>query len=130
MTEKRNKLVFISSPFSGDTEVNTAFAQKACFFAICLGYTPIAPHLIYPGIIPDDDPAWRKVGLEMCCEILSRCDEIWVCGPCATAGMQVEVDYAKELGLWLRQVNCEEIEKGVKALEAVAIEARLQAMRE
>lgn len=129
MTEKRSKVVFISSPYAGETQVNIDFARQACFYAICLGYTPIAPHLIYPTIIPDDDPAWREVGLRMSCEILSLCDEIWVCGPCTTPGMQAEVEHAKNLGLWLRRVTCEEVANGVTALEKVAIEARLKALQ-
>ncbi len=129
MTGRKSKVVFISSPYAGDVKTNTDFARQACFYAICLGYTPIAPHLIYPGIIPDSDPAWRQVGLEMSCEQLALCDELWVCGPCATAGMQVEVDHAKDLGLWVRRVTCEEVAKGVAALEKVAIDARLKALQ-
>ncbi|MDL2254088.1 DUF4406 domain-containing protein [Ruminococcaceae bacterium OttesenSCG-928-I18] len=126
MTEKRSKVIFISSPFSGDREANIKFARRACLYAICLGYTPIAPHLIYPDIIPDEDPAWRQVGLQMCCDILELCDELWVCGPCATAGMRAEIERAKEMGLWLRQVTCEEVERGLDTMESVAMETRLK----
>ena len=41
----REKLIYIASPYAGDIETNTAFAKKACWYAIHQGHTPIAVHL-------------------------------------------------------------------------------------
>ena len=38
----REKLIYIASPYAGDIETNTAFAKKACWYAIHQGHTPIA----------------------------------------------------------------------------------------
>lgn len=114
MTEKKNKIVFISSPYAGAIDTNVAFARDACRYAIHRGYIPIAPHLIYPAIIPDADPQWRHVGIQMGCELLAVCGEIWMCGPCATSGMQTELKRAAQIGLKIRWVTCEEIQRGLE----------------
>ena len=46
----REKLIYIASPYAGDIETNTAFAKKACRYAIHQGHTPIAVHLLYPPV--------------------------------------------------------------------------------
>lgn len=50
---ERNKLVYISSPYSGDVERNVAFAKAACRYAMNQGVTPIASHLLYPQMLDD-----------------------------------------------------------------------------
>ena len=42
----REKLIYIASPYAGDIEANTAFAKKACRYAIHQGHTPIAVNLL------------------------------------------------------------------------------------
>lgn len=126
MTEKERKIIFVSTPYTGDIEANITFARQACYYAICQGHTPIAPHLIYPGIIPDDDPAWRQVGIDMGCDFLAICDEIWLCGPCVSTGMQIELDLAEDLGLPVRQVSSEKIERGVRELSSSALETQME----
>lgn len=49
----REKLIYIASPYAGDIETNTAFAKKACWYAIHQGHTPIAVHLLYPQMLDD-----------------------------------------------------------------------------
>lgn len=122
------KLVFISTPYKvncreaaregplGGTDsikVNIAFARAACLYAIQKGFVPIAPHLIYPDILPDDDPAMRALGIEMGCRILAHCDEMWVCGPCVSAGMRLELGKAAECGVPVRHVSSEEIQSSL-----------------
>lgn len=127
--EKKRRIAFISSPLSGDIEANIEFAQKACLYAICLGYTPLAPHLLYPGIIPDSDPGWRNLGIGMGLDLLALCDEAWICGPEISSGMQTELDRAKDLGLWVRRVSREEVEQGIEVMENAALEARLKELQ-
>ena len=64
------KLVFISSPYAGDVEANTAFAKAACLFAVKQGVVPVAVHLMYPQIWDDRIPAERERGLRMGLRIL------------------------------------------------------------
>lgn len=59
----REKLIYIASPYAGDIETNTAFAKKACRYAIHQGHTPIAVHLLYPQMLDDAEPTEREIGL-------------------------------------------------------------------
>ena len=59
----REKLIYIASPYAGDIETNTAFAKKACWYAIHQGHTPIAVHLLYPQMLDDAEPTEREIGL-------------------------------------------------------------------
>ena len=61
----REKLIYIASPYAGDIEANTAFAKKACRYAIRQGHTPIAVHLFYPQMLDDGDPVERETGLRL-----------------------------------------------------------------
>ncbi|WP_243007242.1 DUF4406 domain-containing protein [Anaerotruncus sp. AF02-27] len=44
------------------------------------------------------------MGIQAGLELLSRCDELWVCGPEISAGMQREIQFAKGLGIPIRQM--------------------------
>lgn len=90
------KLIYICSPFSGDVEGNIKRAQEYCKEAIRAGYTPIAPHLLYPQILDDTNSMERELGIQMGLNILEICDEIWVFGQDLTAGMDREVKFAKQ----------------------------------
>lgn len=59
------RLVIVESPYAGDIEHNVRYAR--CAMAECLrsGEAPFASHLLYtqPGVLRDDDPAQRKLGI-------------------------------------------------------------------
>lgn len=61
------RLVIIESPFAGDIEANLTYARRAMRDCILRGEAPIGSHLIYtqPGILRDEDPAERKLGIEL-----------------------------------------------------------------
>lgn len=61
------KLVIIESPFAGDVERNIKYARACMRHSILLGEAPIASHLLYTqdGILNDDDPEERKLGIEI-----------------------------------------------------------------
>jgi hypothetical protein len=48
-------IVYICSPYSGDVEANVAAARRYSRFAVDKGFIPIAPHLLYPQFLNDDD---------------------------------------------------------------------------
>lgn len=104
------KKVYICSPFSGDVENNIRKAREYCRNAIEQDCLPIAPHLLYPQILDDNNPKERKLGIQMGLEILDICDEIWVCGDIISNGMQNEIEYAESVGKTLLLVHLGELE--------------------
>ena len=52
-------IVYICSPYSGDMENNIAAARRYSRFAVEQGYIPIAPHLLFPQFLDDDNPKER-----------------------------------------------------------------------
>lgn len=87
----REKLIYIASPYAGDIETNTAFAKKACWYAIHQGHTPIAVHLLYPQMLDDAEPTEREIGLRLGHRVLEVCDELWLCGGRVSSGMAVRL---------------------------------------
>ncbi len=65
--------VVLESPYAGrgtdmagETEKNVNYARACLHDCIMRGEAPIASHLLYtqPGVLNDDDPAERKLGIE------------------------------------------------------------------
>ncbi len=102
------KRVYICSPYSGDVENNVKMAREYCRYAIDLGCLPIAPHLLYPQILDDNNPAERMLGIKMGLEILDICDEIWICGELISTGMEKEIAYAEKVSKAMFPVHLEE----------------------
>lgn len=109
--EKRQKIVFICSPFAGDVEGNTLRARRYGRFAVSQKAIPIIPHLMYPQFLEEEDPDERKLGLEMGLVLLTKCQELWVFGNHLSSGMALEVKKAKERGIRIRYFNNECREK-------------------
>jgi hypothetical protein len=107
--ETKSQIVYIASPYAGDTEINVEFAVEACRYCIEQGYTPIAPHLIYPQILNDSVPEQREIGLELGKRLLEVADELWLCGDRISDGMYAELIAAMSLGIPHKRVFAEEI---------------------
>lgn len=90
---------YVCSPFAGETKTNAKKARNYCRKLYELGYTPIAPHLLFPQFLEDDIPSERKDGLDMAEELLRRCRVIVVCGKELSDGMMSEIALAKKLGI-------------------------------
>ncbi|PWM29336.1 MAG: hypothetical protein DBX40_00275 [Clostridiales bacterium] len=90
---------FVCSPFAGESRTNIKKARSYCRKLYELGYTPIAPHLLFPQFLEDDIPAERKDGLDMAQELLRRCRVLVVCGKDISDGMMGEIALAKRLGI-------------------------------
>ena len=103
-------IVYICSPYAGDTESNIKAAQKYSRFAVNKGYIPIAPHLLFPQFLNDADPAERKLGLFFGNALMSKCSEVWVFGERISAGMEAEIKRARWKNYRLRYFSesCEE----------------------
>jgi hypothetical protein len=107
-------LVYVASPFAGDTESNIVRAQGFCRFAISKGCIPIAPHLHYPQFLDDGDKEQRELGLFFALVLLGKCDELWVFGDKISTGMAAEIAKAKKRGMLIKYFNhkCEVLEYG------------------
>jgi len=88
-------LVYICSPFSGDTEGNIKMAQDFCRFALEKGNIPLAPHLMFPQFMDDNNEKERDLALFMDIILMGKCQEVWVLGDVISRGMGVEIEKAK-----------------------------------
>ncbi len=87
-------IVYICSPFAGDVDGNVAAARKYSRFAVECGYIPIAPHLLFPQFMNDNDPDERALGLFFGSALMSKCSEVWVFGSRISSGMAAEIKRA------------------------------------
>jgi hypothetical protein len=104
-------LVYIASPFAGDTDRNTQKARGFCRFAVGRGCIPLAPHLHYPQFMDDGDKGLRTLGLRFALILLGKCDELWVFGKTISSGMAAEIKKASRRRIPIRYFTeeCEEV---------------------
>ena len=95
-------LVYIASPYRGNTVINTKNALRYCHYAVKRGKLPIAPHIWLPQFLDDDKKSERKLALNTGLWLLGFCSEVWVFGNTATQGMQSEIIAARRLGIKIR----------------------------
>lgn len=100
-------VVYICSPFSGDTEGNTERIRKYCRYAVRQKVIPVAMHLLLPQFMKESTE--RELAMSMDLQILGRCDEPWVFGGRVTEGMRKEIGRAEETGMRIRYVTEDEI---------------------
>ena len=104
-------LVYIASPFAGDTEMNVQRARSYCRFAVGRGCIPLAPHLHYPQFMDDGDKGQRELGLRFALILLGKCKELWVFGNIISSGMAAEINKASRRRIPIRYFTeaCEEV---------------------
>lgn len=109
---RHRQLVYICSPFAGDTKHNIIRVLGYCRFAVSKGYIPLAPHLHYPQFMDDSDQKERELGLYFALVLLSKCDQLWVFGCRISDGMAQEISKAKKQGIPIRHFTekCEEVQ--------------------
>jgi hypothetical protein len=98
-------LVYVCSPYAGDTEHNIARARGYCRFVVSEGRIPLAPHLLYPQFMDDSDRESRELGLSFALILLSKCEEVWVFGSRISEGMAREIEKAKMREITVRYFN-------------------------
>ena len=96
----RPKLVYICSPYAGDTEKNIMRTREICRRIMTEKYPdviPIAPHLLFTQFLNDKNPDERKIGLRAGLSLLSFCDELWAFIPDSgpSEGMKEELATAR-----------------------------------
>ena len=57
------KLVVIESPYAGNRRRNDAYLVAAMRDSLNRGEAPFASHRMYPGVLDDDKPEERKLGI-------------------------------------------------------------------
>ena len=114
------KLIYICSPFRGDTAANTEAAQRYCRSAYEQNCIPVAPHLYLPQFLNDDEPKERDLALRIGLRLIDYCSEVWVHGDRISDGMRGEIDYATTSGkkvVYLPGADAQH--KSIDELEAV-----------
>ena len=101
MRRPRIPLVFICSPYRGDTITNAENARAYCSFAVSQGCIPFAPHLLFTQFLDDTLMDERMMGLYMGAEMLRLCDELWYFGE-PSEGMAAEIELARRIGIPVR----------------------------
>ena len=91
-------VIFVCSPYRGDTEANTQNARRYCRLVVKQGGIPFAPHLLFTQFLDEDKAAERRQGLRMGMEMLKLCGELWAFGE-PTEGMRLEITQARRLGI-------------------------------
>jgi len=106
-------LIYVCSPFAGEVEYNISRARGYCRFVVSKGHIPLAPHLLFPQFIDDNDQKQRELGLSFALVLLSKCSAIWVFGSKVTDGMAREIKKAKKRGIPIRYFTdkCEEVQE-------------------
>ena len=89
-------LVYICSPYAGDTVRNVANARKYSRFAFEQNTIPIAAHLLFPQFMDDDNPTERQAAMHFNYVLLGKCEELWVFGETISDGMAHEICIAKK----------------------------------
>ena len=108
---KFKPLVYICSPFAGDTEYNIAKARGYSRYAVSKNAIPVAPHLLFPQFMDDDDKDQRNLGIFMGLVLMGKCQEVWCFGCRISKGMAIELAKAKKRNMIIRYFNerCEEV---------------------
>lgn len=89
-------LVYICSPYAGDTERNVKNARKYSRFAFEQNTIPVAAHLLFPQFMDDNNPAEREAAMHFNYVLLGKCEELWVFGDIISNGMAHEIGIAKK----------------------------------
>ena len=91
---KDPSIIYICSPYSGDTARNTEMAIRYSRYAVDQGYVPVTPHLYLPLFLSEETERGLAISLDL--RLLDMCSELWVCGTLISEGMRREIDYATE----------------------------------
>ncbi len=104
-------LVYICSPYFGDTSKNVKDARKYCRCAFDRGCIPIAPHLFFPQFLDESDIRERQLSQFFGDVLMGKCAEIWVFGNNISSGMEAEISHAKRKKFRIRcfTENCQEV---------------------
>ena len=104
---KYRPLVYICSPYSGNVALNVTNARIYCKYAVDNEYIPIAPHLLFPQFMNDEESTDRELAMFMNMVLLSKCEELWVFGNTISQGMGQEIEKAEKRRMKIRYFDYE-----------------------
>jgi len=92
------KIVYIAHCLGDgpDRAANCARASKWVAWAADQGVAPVCTWIVLAGQWSEQR---REEGLAIDCALIGRCDEVWLCGPRVSPGMNVEASHAKKVGV-------------------------------
>ena len=98
---KEIKLLFVSGAYAGDVEKNIAKAEEVSIGLIRAGFHVVTPHKNTAGYEKYEDGVLnRKTWMDMCFNILMRCDAVYVMNNWKKSeGAKDEIAYAHKLGI-------------------------------
>lgn len=96
------KMIVVVSPFretkERSREAHLAHAKLLCRRLALAGNSVFASHVSYPLFLDEDSPAERRLGLDLECEHIRRCDELAVWDVWGiSSGMQGSIDFAAQV---------------------------------
>ncbi len=103
-------IVYICSPYAGNTNQNIENARKYSRFAVDKHFLPITPHIYFTQFMDDTLPEERDLAIFMNWVLMSKCAELWVFGSVISTGMKAEIDRAKRKHMKIRYFT-EELEE-------------------
>jgi hypothetical protein len=106
-------VIFVASPYKGNVDKNIRNAMRYCQFVVRQGAVPLAPHLLFPQFMDDNNERERGLGISFGITLLDRCDELWVFSTVGgvSEGMKQEIAYAEKYKIPIRYFNtrCKEV---------------------
>ena len=93
-------IVYICSPYRGDTKRNKAYARKLTRDCLLDGDIPITPHLYITEVLDDEKPNERILGTDIGIELLTVCNKLLVGTRYGISeGMFKEIEMARKWGV-------------------------------
>lgn len=93
-------LVYLAHPVNRDVSRNIYKASLWFRWAALLETViPVAPYIAACFALDDDDPTERLTGMAVSSRVVRLCDELWLCGPVISEGMQHEAELAESRGI-------------------------------
>lgn len=86
--------IYVCHAYSKNPAKNVAAIKRICEELVSEGDLPIAPQLYLPQFM--NDATQRDLAMQMCLELLAKCDMMIVYGTELTEGMLQEVEFAHE----------------------------------
>lgn len=88
----------LNAPTPEDIEANRLNGARWCaWLARHCGIAPAAPWIVLSSVWTEEEG--RELGLEIDCDTIRRCDALILTGGRISLGMQVEIDFARSVGI-------------------------------
>lgn len=102
LSERR--VVYVATPWrtapGHDRAARVAYVRRAVKDSLDRGESPVAPHLMLHGVLDDDRPSERQIGIDAGLAVLGAVERLVVYEDHGiTDGMEAEIEAAREMGM-------------------------------